>query len=688
VWWLGDFCGDLLVGSAILVLSATPRPPRRRLWLAEAIAVTAALVAVSAFVFSGTGVGAYAALPLLFWLALRVGQPGAVLGGLLVSGLAVWFTKHGQGPFVGGTLDSGLLRAQTFVGISTVTALVVAAVRSEQRSSEEAEAKLREAFAAQRRQAEALREAEERFRGAFEHATIGMALVAPDGRWLRVNRAVCEIVGYTEQELLQRRFQDLTHPDDLDADLERVDQMLSGEISSYQLDKRYIHRDGDVVWITVSVSLVHDAAGKPLHFVCQIQDITERKRSQIALQDAIESARAARADAEQANLAKSEFLSRMSHELRTPLNAILGFSQLLELEDLSASQREGVGHIVSSGRRLLELIQDVLDIGRIESGDLPISLEPVSVAEIASETIELMRPLARARRISLATRLDSSVRELHVLADRRRLGQVLLNLLSNAVKYNVDGGTVTLASTVADQFVRLEVADTGPGIAPEKVPLLFAPFERLGAEQLNIEGTGLGLTLAKTMIEAMDGQIQVNTAVGRGTTVTLELPGALANSSEEQAQELGRERDGSLIDHATRGTVLYIEDSPTNIRLVEAILRFRPNVELISATTAQQGLELANEHAPPLILLDLHLPDGSGDIVLQRLRKDPRTAAARIAISSADATPGQVERLLAAGADQYIIKPLDVESLLRIVDSALADSRGGTALTGLGARTL
>jgi PAS domain S-box-containing protein len=687
VWWLGDFCGDLLVGSAILVLSATPRPPRRGLWLAEAIAVTAALVAVSAFVFSGTGVGAYAALPLLFWLALRFGQPGAVLGGLLVSGLAVWFTKHGQGPFVGGTLDSGLLRAQTFVGISTVTALVVAAVRSEQRSSEEAEAKLREAFAAQRRQAEALREAEERFRGAFEHAAIGMALVAPDGRWLRVNRAVCEIVGYSEQELLQRRFQDLTHPDDLDADLERVDQMLCGAISSYQLDKRYIHRDGDVVWITLSVSLVHDAAGKPLYFVSQIQDITERKRSQIALQDAVESARAARADAEHANLAKSEFLSRMSHELRTPLNAILGFSQLLELEDLSASQREGVGHIVTSGRRLLELIQDVLDIGRIESGDLPISLEPVSVAEITTETIELMRPLASARRISLATRLDS-VRGLHVLADRRRLGQVLLNLLSNAVKYNVDGGTVTLASTVADKFVRLEVADSGPGIAPEKVPLLFAPFERLGAEQLNIEGTGLGLTLAKSMIEAMDGRIQVNTAVGRGTTVTLELPGALASSSEEQAQTLDRERDGPLIDHATRGTLLYIEDSPTNIRLVEAILRFRPNVELISATTADQGLKLANEHAPPLILLDLHLPDESGDIVLQRLRKDPRTADARIAISSADATPGQVERLLAAGADQYIIKPLDVESLLRIVDSALADSRGGTAMTGLGARTL
>ena len=671
VWWLGDLGGDLLVASAILVLSARPRLPQRRLWRAEAVAVTVALVAVSVVVFSGAGVGAYATLPLLFWLALRFGQPGAVLGGLLVSGLAVWFTKEGQGPFVGGSVDSGLLRAQAFVCIATVTALVVAAVRSEQRSSEEAEESLREVFAAERRHAEALREAEERFRGAFEHAAIGMALVALDGRWLRVNQAVCEIAGYTEQELLERRFQDLTHPDDLAADLERVGQMLRGEISSYQLDERYVHRDGHVVWITLSVSLVHDAAGEPLYFVSQIQDITERKRSQIALRDAVEIARAARADAEHANLAKSEFLSRMSHELRTPLNAILGFSQLLELEDLSVSQREGVGHIAISGRRLLELIQDVLDIGRIESGDLPISPEPIAVAEITGEAIELMRPLASARRISLTASLDSAG-ELHVLADRRRLGQVLLNLLSNAVKYNVDGGTVTLAGTVADKFVRLEVADSGRGIPPEKVPLLFAPFERLGAEQLNIEGTGLGLTLAKSLIEAMDGRIQVDTAVGRGTTVTLELPGVLPSSSVSGARKVGDQRAGSLIDHATRGTLLYIEDSPTNIRLVEAILRLRPNVELITATTAEGGLKLANEHAPPLILLDLHLPDEPGDIVVQRLREDPRTADARIVISSADATEGQVERLLAAGADQYIIKPLNVESLLRTVDAALA----------------
>jgi PAS domain S-box-containing protein len=336
VWWLGDFGGDLLVGSAILVLSSIPRPPSRRWWQAEALAVGVGLGAASAIVFSGQAALPYATMPLLFWGALRFGQPGAVLGGLLVSGVAVWFTKHGHGPFVGGSLDSGLLRAQTFVGVATVTALVVAAVRAEQRTSEEAEASLRETLEAQRRQAEALREAEERFRGAFENAAIGMALVAPDGRWLRVNHALCDIVGYSETELLQRSFQDLTHPDDLDNDLEQVRRMLSGELRSYQLDKRYIHRNGTVVWITLSVSLVHDAAGQPLYFVSQIEDITDRRRSQAALEGAVQIARAVGGETE---------LERVLEVIAERSRALVDGSSLLILladgEDLTVAATAG-----------------------------------------------------------------------------------------------------------------------------------------------------------------------------------------------------------------------------------------------------------------------------------------------------------------------------------------------------------
>jgi PAS domain S-box-containing protein len=356
VWWLGDFGGVLLVGSAILVLAA-PRLPERPLWRAEAIAVSAALVAVGAIVFSRHGIGAYATLPLLFWLALRLGQPGAVVGGLLVSGLAVWFTKHGHSPFAGGTLDSGLLRAQTFVGIATVSALVVGAVRTEQRSALEAEASLREVLAAQRRQGEALREAEERFRGAFEHAAIGMALVAPEGRWLRVNRALCEIVGYSEAELLQRSFQDLTHPDDLDADLEQVRRMLSGEIRSYRRDKRYVHRNGHVVWIKLSVSLVHGAAGEPLYFVSEIEDVTERRRSQAALEAAVDIARAVGGETE---------LERVLEVIAERSRALVDASSLLILladgEDITVAATAGaldrtlVGSRVSAAESIADQV--------------------------------------------------------------------------------------------------------------------------------------------------------------------------------------------------------------------------------------------------------------------------------------------------------------------------------------------
>jgi PAS domain S-box-containing protein len=308
-WWLGDFGGDVLVASAILVFASTRPLVPHRLWQVEAVGLAVALISVSIFVFSSSGLRSYAPLPLLFWAALRFGQLGAVIGGLVLAAFAVWFTKHGQGPFVGGTLDSALLRAQAYVGVATITSLLVAAVRTEQRSSEEAEAQLREAL-------EALRQAEERFRGAFENAVIGMAIVAPSGRWLRVNRAMCEIVGYSEQEMLENNFQDITHPEDINTDLDLVRQMLAGEIRAYQLDKRYIHRDGHIVWITLSVSLVHDAGGSPLYFVSQIQDITERKRSQLALEATVEIARAVGGETE-----LDRVLGAIAERSRTLVNA-------------------------------------------------------------------------------------------------------------------------------------------------------------------------------------------------------------------------------------------------------------------------------------------------------------------------------------------------------------------------------
>lgn len=373
VWWLGDFGGDLLVGSALLVLFSIPRAPRRRLWQVEAIAVATGLGAVSVIVFSGSGLLPYTTLPLLFWAALRFAQPGAVLGGVLVSGLAVWFTKHGDGPFVGGTLDSGLLRAQAFVGVATVSALVMGAVRNEQRASEEAEAHLRDVLETQRRQAEALREAQERFRGAFENAAIGMALVAPDGHFLRVNPALCEIVGYSEGELLERSFQDLTHPDDLGTDLEQVRRMLAGEIRTYQLDKRYIHRDGHLVWITLSVSLVHDATDEPLYFVSQIEDITERRRSQAALEAAVQIARAVGGETEPGRVL--DVIARRSRALVDASSLLI---LLADGEDLTVAATAGaidqslIGERVSARGSIADRVFATRQAERVDRlGDRP-----------------------------------------------------------------------------------------------------------------------------------------------------------------------------------------------------------------------------------------------------------------------------------------------------------------------------
>jgi CheY-like chemotaxis protein len=282
-----------------------------------------------------------------------------------------------------------------------------------------------------------------------------------------------------------------------------------------------------------------------------------------------------------------------------------------------------------------------------------------------------MRPIADERGIGLVAHWPPGTPGQYIRADRRRLGQILLNLVSNAVKYNIQGGSVTIrCDAAADGMLRVSVRDTGPGIAAEKLPLLFTPFERLGAEQLDVQGTGLGLAVSRSLAEAMGGRLRVGETSGPGSTFELELP---AGSSPVRSAAPGSDRgDGPWpTDPGPTGTVLYIEDSAPNVTLVKAILRLRPNVELISATAAAEGFELARERSPDLILLDMHLPDASGDVVLQWLLRDPRTAAVPVVFTSADASPRQVERLIAAGAADYVTKPIDVKWLLGLVDRLL-----------------
>ncbi|ATQ78258.1 hypothetical protein CR152_29925 [Massilia violaceinigra] len=367
-------------------------------------------------------------------------------------------------------------------------------------------------------------------------------------------------------------------------------------------------------------------------------------------------------EAERASKAKTEFLSRTSHELRTPLNAILGFAQLLERDLKMPAEREHVGHILKGGRHLLALINEVLDIARIETGHMDLEPEPVEVDSLLREALALIAPMAGERGVTLAAQAPSS--GVHVLADRKRLLQVMLNLLSNAVKYNHPNGTVSLRVEADAERARIGVSDNGPGIDPSLQARLFRPFDRLGAEHRPGEGTGLGLAVSLQMVRAMGGDIGMESTVGKGSTFRVELPLSAAAGHAHAAQPASIAAPPSQ----RACTVLYIEDQSSNLALVEILLAKRANITLLSASTGSEGLALAQRHGPDLVLLDLHLPDVSGLDVLAQLHATPGLSQTPVVVVSADALPATIAGALAAGAADYLTKPLDVSLFFATLD--------------------
>jgi signal transduction histidine kinase/CheY-like chemotaxis protein len=406
-----------------------------------------------------------------------------------------------------------------------------------------------------------------------------------------------------------------------------------------------------------------------------LQDVTEQKQAQLRvmhlneeLEQRVRERTAelevsnhelalATAAAEQANRAKTEFLSNMSHELRTPLNAIIGFGQLLAAPRGPLGSPEQatvfVNHIVRAGRHLLTLINDLLDLARIESGKLNVAIDRVPLAEVLSECQAMIEPQSQQRGIRL---LFPAEQDVHVLADRTRLKQVLLNLLSNAVKYNRERGAVVVDhSPSAPGRVRITVQDTGAGLRQDQVEALFQPFNRLGQETGDAEGTGIGLVVTKRMVELMDGQIGVNSTPGLGTVFWIDLPAEVPHPTAEPV----------------RTTVLVVEDDPASLQLVQQVLAARPDLQVLCATDGRRGVELARQHQPALILMDNNMPHMSGREAHALLRQEPGTASIPIIALSGNASATAVEQGRASGYVAYLTKPLDPASLQAAVDQVL-----------------
>jgi PAS domain S-box-containing protein len=494
-------------------------------------------------------------------------------------------------------------------------------------------------------------------RDLFFTLSLDLLCIADMRGFRRVNPSFCKTLGYSEAELTSRPFLDFVHPDDLPATENAVAELQQGK-DVIRFENRYRCKDGSYRWL--SWQCPAPAAGSKLLYAVA-RDVTQAKRVQADLEHA-------KQEAERANRAKSEFLSRMSHELRTPLNAILGFGQLLQREPLSARQRQQIDLIVNGGRHLLNLINEVLDITRIEVGRLDLSPEAVDLASLLGEVVNLTQPMAEQRGITV-TIDETSVRERSVLADKQRLKQVLLNLVSNAIKYNVERGKVALhCKATPQQRLQIQVQDFGPGIAPEKQTRLFTPFDRLGAEVTPIEGSGLGLVLSKRLVEIMGGTLTFVSQPGQGTSFIVEL--AQERSVKAILAELPTP---AALPAGTDSpyTLLYIEDNAANIQLIEAVLAQRPGIRLVTAMEGQLGLQVARQIRPDLILLDVHLPDMKGSALMTTIRADADLREVPVVVISADATKYQIDRLYDAGASDYLTKPIDVDHFLSVLDCYL-----------------
>jgi PAS domain S-box-containing protein len=684
-WWVGDGLGVLLFAPVLLVYLSTP--------LREVLAGTrrfeAAICLVSVgvagyFVLTASIPVQYLVLPFVAWAALRFFQVGATAAILVVSSVSVWAAVHGLGPNPHDSQTLRLVTLDLFNGALAVSALLLAAVSIERaavlrtlhestallehqvgaRTKELADAneELRSEVAVRATAEESLRRRTMEYESILQAMSdLGEGAVVVDMSTRRIryaNDAYCRITGYRLGELQQfGSYLDVLSPDARRSMGETSQRINSAGSTSAFGEASVLRKDGHEVPVDWASGRVR--FGEAELSIGVIRDATERKRKLSLVE-------AARDAAQAASRAKGEYLSRLSHELRTPLTVIIGYSDLLSERELPPDERKHVEAILKSADHLLALVNDVLDIARIEAGRETLALAPLDAADVCQEAVRLMASVAHRNGATLTYEGDGP----HMVnGDRQRLLQVLLNLISNGVKYG--GGSVRVSVHLDGDTTRILVADNGPGLSSAEQVLLFQPFQRVGSGRG--EGTGLGLALSKALVEGMGGTIGVDSDHD-GTTFWVAL-----SSIGEPAQRTQRRRrtphdkQSSGVNGETRGlSVLHIEDDPAMVKLVDELCNARPDIQLQSVMMGRMGMELARASQPDVILLDLHLPDINGGEVLQTLKNDPVTRDIPVVVLSADATNERVQELMQLGAFKYLTKPIRAKSIVDTLDEVLS----------------
>jgi PAS domain S-box-containing protein len=510
---------------------------------------------------------------------------------------------------------------------------------------------------------QALRDSEERFRSAFDYASIGKALVSPEGRWLKVNRMISKITGYSEEELLNMTFQSITHPDDLGIDLKFMDYVLNREIETYQLEKRYIHKEGHCVWIQLNVSPVCEADGSIAYLISQIQDITDRKIAE-------EQLRKAKEEAEAAASAKAEFLATMSHEIRTPMNAVLGMAALLEATQLTDEQRELLQTIKSGSTTLLGIINDILDYSKIESGKMELDHHALDLKICIEEAFSLFHQRALKQGIVLSSRIVPSVPPI-VLGDSGRLRQILVNLIGNAIKFTEAGRIEVTIDCVqppdaqGDVELKFQVADTGCGIPADKLQVIFDSFTQVApAISRKYGGTGLGLAICNRLVQLMGGHIWVESKVGQGSTFHFTVQSKVLNRSFLNIPLT----DSPYIFDAQLAIqcplrILVAEDNPVNQKLILYILHkmgYTPSL----VKNGQDVLKTLETQVFDIIFMDIQMPIMDGFEASRRILESyPEEKRPKVIAMTAFGLKEDREKCLAIGMDDYVSKPISAQQI-------------------------